>query len=73
MKILTTPHRSPSYTLTQMCNNYAETHLSGGVLSAFVFPLIAMLGYSMCERVCGITIFCMKASNTACDWFLHES
>ena len=29
--------------------------------------------YSMCELVHGLTIFFVKASDTACDWSLQES
>ena len=29
--------------------------------------------YSVCEWASGYTIFCVKASDTACDWSLQES
>jgi len=43
-------HRDRRRTLTQAYNNCAETHLCGGDMSAFVFPLIAIARRSQLWR-----------------------
>ena len=58
-------------TLAQTYNNFAETHLSGGVLSPFVFPLIAIARCADCR--CDIMYVAIRALDHNDDVAKHCS